>query len=183
MRILSIATALIFLVSGSAFAADVTPNIDKGTKTIRLAGRIDTDTPLDYNYAIGAGFGYFVTDGFELGLGGLLRGNDLYTNYDFGVYGQYNIKTGSAFVPFGFLGLYYAGIEVDDDYYNRGGETDFDTAVGKIGAGVAYFVRDNISIEASGVYNWANDPLWIDQDGNVQDSNFQWLLGLRFYWD
>ena len=183
MRILSIATALILLLTGSAFAADVTPNLDKGTKTLNLHGRLDTDTPADFEYSLGTGIGYFFWDNLELGAGFFTRGNDIFTRYDLGVYGQYNIKTGSQWVPFVRLGGFYAGMEIDDEIYNKSDETDFDTAIGRLGGGIAWFLRDGIAIEASVHYNWASDHLWVDQDGNRKDSNVTGILGLRYYWD
>jgi hypothetical protein len=181
-RILSIATALVLLATGSGFAADVTPMLDKGTKTLQLSGSLDTDTPNDFDWTLGAQFGYFFWDNFELGFAAAGGGNDLTKNYDLGLYGQYNIATGSAWVPFLFLGGYYAGAEVDDEIYNVTDKADFDTAVGKVGGGIAWFLRDGIAIDARVLYNWAADDLWVDQDGNAQDSNVEGLLGLRFYW-
>jgi hypothetical protein len=62
-------------------------------------------------------------------------------------------------------------------------ETDFDTAVGKLGGGIAWFLRENISLDVSVNYNWASDDLWANQDGERKDSNVTGLLGLRFYFD
>lgn len=183
MRILSIAAVLLLLVTGSAFAQDATPNLDKGTKTLSLAGRLDTDTPVDFQYNLALGLGYFFIDNLEAGLGVSLGGNDFWDRYELGVYGQYNFNLGSPFVPFLRLGAYYSGVEVDDDIFNLADETDFDTAVGKAGAGVAWFLRDNIAIDARVVYSVASDALWVDQDGNDEDSNVTGMLGLRFYFD
>ena len=128
MRILGIAMALILLVTGSAFAQDVTPNLDKGTKALHVAGRLDTDTPADFQWNLDLGVGYFFWDNLELGAGVFLGGNDIFKRYDLGVYGQYNISTGSQWVPFLFLGAYYAGMELDDEIYSLNEKTDFDTA-------------------------------------------------------
>jgi len=183
MRILGIAMALILLVTGSAFAQDVTPNLDKGTKALHVAGRLDTDTPADFQWNLDLGVGYFFWDNIELGAGVFLGGNDIFKRYDLGVYGRYNVNTGTAWVPFVYLGGFYAGMEVDDDIYNVSSETDFDTAVGKVGGGVAWFLRENISLDVSVNYNWASDDLWVNQDGESTDSNVTGLLGLRFYFD
>lgn len=182
-RILSLTVALIVLATGSAFAADITPNLDKGTKTLHLAGRFDTDTPADYDYDVQLGLGYFFWDNLELGAGVFTGGNTFYKRYDLGVYGRYNISTGSSWVPFLFLGAYYAGAEMDDEIYNVADETDFDTAVGRAGGGLSWFLRDNISLDLTVLYSAANDDLWVNQDGEPQDSNVSGVLGLRFYFD
>jgi opacity protein-like surface antigen len=183
IRILSVAIALILLVTGSGFAADITPNLDKGTKAFHIGGRLDTDTPADFQYDLQLGLGYFFWNNLELGVAVDVGGNDFYDRYDLGVYGQYNISTGSQWVPFLFLGAYYAGMEMDDDIFNVAEKTDFDTAVGKAGAGLSWFLRDNISLDIKGVYSFANDTLWVNQDGEPQDSNVTGMIGLRFYFD
>lgn len=181
MRILSIAAVVVLLLTSSAFA-QVTPNIDKGTKTFGLHGSLDTDTPQDFAWTLDFGLGYFVIDGLELGAAVASSGNDLWNRYDVGLYGQYNINTGSQWVPFLFLGAYYSGVEVDDEVFNVASETDFDTAVGKLGGGLSWFLTENIALDCRILYAWANDPLWVNQDGETQDSNVEGLLGFRYYW-
>ena len=183
MNRLILTVGLGFVVVATACAADVTPNIDEGTMEMRLHGSLDTDTPLDYDYQIGGAFGLFVMDGVEVGVGVNARGNDLATHFELGAFAEYVFDMDSSVRPVVFVGAYYAGVEVDDDYYNKADETDFDTAVGKAGAGVLYFLRDSVAVELSGVYSFAADDLYVDQDGNLEDSNFTTVLGLRFYWD
>ena len=183
MKTVILTTVIGFAVAAAAFAADVTPNIDEGTKELRLNGALDTDTPLDYEYTIGGAFGLFVMDGLEVGIGGHARGNDLATHFELGGFVEYCFDTDSAMVPFIFAGGYYAGVELDDDYYNKSDETDFDTAVGKAGAGIAYFLRDAVAVELRGIYSFAADDLYVDQDGNREDTNLTTALGIRFYWD
>lgn len=181
MRILSIVTVMMLLFTGIAFAADITPTLDQGTKTLDITGTLDTDTPLDFDWSLGFGFGYFVRDNLEVGLGLAGGGNDMLDHFDIGVYGKYNINTGSTWIPYLYLGGFYASTEIDDNYYNVPSEADFDTAVGKVGGGIAWFLRDNIALDARVLYNWAADNLWINQDGELQDTNVAGTLGLNFY--
>jgi opacity protein-like surface antigen len=170
-------------LTGVAYADQVTPNIDKGTKELRLHGSLDLDHPLDYEYTLGTAFGLFVTDGLELGIGVNLRGNDLMDQYEVGGFMEYLFDMGSQWVPFISIGGYYAGLEIDDDYYNDPDDTDFDTAVGKLGAGVSYFLRDGVAIETRAIYSFAADDIYVDEDGEPEDTNLTFALGLRFYWD
>ena len=171
------------LLAGASFAqGTVTPNMDAGTKALRLHGSFDNDHPLDYEVKVGAGYGYFFADNLEIALEVALTANDLITFYEIGGFAEYNFAGESPWVPFIGIGGFYVGAEVDDDYYNKSG-ADADTAVGKLGAGVKYFIRNDVAVSLRANYSFAADDLYTDDDGNAQDTNLTTVLGLRIYFD
>jgi opacity protein-like surface antigen len=188
MKRVAMVMAMAIGVVGSVVAQNadqgITPNIDAGTKEIRLHGSYDGDTPLDYELSIGGGYGYFICDGLELAVELAVENNDLMTLFEVGAVVEYNIDTGSAWVPFAGLGAFYVGAEADDDYYNDPDSgLDADTAVAKAMAGVKYFIRNDIAISLRADYSVAADDLYVDEDGKQDDSNFKTVLALRYYWD
>jgi opacity protein-like surface antigen len=183
MKRVAIVMAMVIGLAGSVFAQGVTPNIDAGTKEIRLHGSYDGDTPLDYEVSLGGAYGYFFCDGLEVALEMAVHDNDLLTLFEVGAVVECNFATGSAWVPFVGLGAFYVGAEANDDYYNDAGSVDADTSVAKAMAGVKYFIRDDVAISLRADYSVAADDLYVDEDGNQEDSNFKTVLALRFYWD
>lgn len=172
--------AVAAMLAGSVFAAEkgssgVTPNLDKGTKTLEGAGYIDVmadDVQLQLAY------GQFVADGVELALVAGLRDNDAYMSTELGVRAEYNLVLGSAFVPFLNAGVVWADVESDAN------NIDTDAAVFSVGAGVKYFIRDNVALAVNGSYLWATDDIFVDnEDGEVNDDEFRILFSVRFYFD
>ncbi len=173
----------IALVATVSWASDVTPNLDKGTKQLRLYGSYDGNTPLDYQFVLGGGFGYFFWDNFELGIVAGWQSNDLADDYELGVVGEYNFNFGSPWVPFIFAGALWTGVELDDSVYNEADEIDDDAWLGRFGGGIKYFFRDSVSLGMSVNYDIASKDIYPDEDGNVDDYNWTALLNLSFYFD
>jgi hypothetical protein len=190
MKRVAMVMAMAIGVVGSAFAQAVqsdqgiTPNIDAGTKEIRINGSYDGDTPLDYELSLGGAYGLFICDGLEVALEMAVHDNDLMTLIEVGGVVEYNFATGSAWVPFVGLGAFYIGAEANDDYYNDPDSgLDADTAVAKAAAGVKYFIRSDVAISLRADYSVAADDLYVNEDGEQEDTNFKTVLGIRFYWD
>jgi hypothetical protein len=183
MRKAILAACMAMVVASVAVAQQVTPNIDVGTKHARLNGRLDTDTPLNFRYSLGIGGGYFVMDQLEVGGVFAITGDDASTTLGLGAFAQYYFDLGSAWVPFVAGGLSYEGTELDDQYFNIDNELDYKAPVFTLGGGVLWFLRDEVAISVRGDYGLAGGDLYIDQDGNKQDSNFVGRLGLHYYWD
>jgi opacity protein-like surface antigen len=188
MKRVAMVMAMAIGVVGSVVAQNadqgITPNIDAGTKEIRLHGSYDGDTPLDYELSLGGAYGYFFCDGLELALELAVENNDLLTLFEVGAVVEYNLATGGPWVPYVGLGAFYVGAEADDDYYNDPDSgLDADTGVAKAMAGVKYFIRNDIAISVRADYSVAADDLYVDEDGKQDDSNFKTVLALRYYWD
>ena len=180
-----ITTTMVLTLACVSFAQeDITPNLNEGTKELRLNGSYDGDAPLDYELTLGAAYGYFFMDNLEIAVEGAVQDNDVITIFELGAAIEYNFPLGGAWVPYIGVGGFYAAAEVDDDIYNDPDSgVDADTGVGKAVAGVKYFIRDDVAISLRADYSYAADDIYVDEDGNVEDTNFKTLLGLRFYWD
>ena len=180
--ILSSFLAFAIICSGSAYA-EVTPNINEGTKQLSLNGMYDANHALDYQLTLGGGFSYFVMDSWQIGGVVGWSSNDLADSLELGIVTEYDFNTGSPWVPFVKAGILYAGVELDDDVYNNSGEADFDTWIGRLGAGCKYFFRDDIAVSLALNYDKAGDDLYFDDEGDVDDYNIKAVLGLEFYFD
>ncbi|HMO18163.1 MAG TPA: outer membrane beta-barrel protein [Oligoflexia bacterium] len=170
--------AVVAMWAGSAFAAEkessgVTPNLGKGTNVLEGAGYFDLmrdDVQLQLAY------GQFVADGIEVALVAGLRDNDRYMSTELGVRAEYNLALGSALVPFLSTGVVWADVEADDS------NLDTDAAVFSVGAGVKYFIRNDVALALSGSYLVATDDIFVDNsDGKLQDDEFRILFSVRFH--
>jgi opacity protein-like surface antigen len=168
------------MLAGSAFAADkessgLSPNLDKGTKTLEGAGVINV---MGDDVQIQLAYGQFVADGIEVALVAGLRDNDQYMSTELGVRAEYNLVRDSAHVPFLGAGIVWATAEADDS------GVDTDAAVFSVGGGMKYFMRDDVALAVNGSYLVATDDLFVDsEDGEVQDDEFRILFSVRFYFD
>ncbi len=182
----SILTAIIGLsFTTVAVAANnpTIPNLDKGTKSLQLAGSYDANHALDYELTIDAGFGYFFWDNIEIAVVGGWQSNDLIDTYELGAMAEYNLNFESPWVPYFHVGVLWAGAEVDDDIYNDTDDMDADAWIGRFGGGLKYFFRDSIAVSLGINYDLASDDLYVDDDGDFDDYNWTAMLGLRFYFD
>jgi len=172
--------AMAAMLSGSALAAEkessgVVPNLDKGTKVLEGAGIMNVMGD-EVQFQLAGGL--FVADGFEAAVVAGLRDNDRYMSTELGVRAEYNLVLGSALVPFLNTGVVWADAEADDS------GLDSDAAVFSAGAGVKYFIRDDVALAVNGSYLAATDEIFVDSDdGELQDDEFRILFSVRFYFD
>lgn len=172
--------AVAAMLAGSAIAAEkasggVTPNLDKGTQVLEGAGSIDV---MADDMQIQLAYGRFVADGFEVAVLAGLRDNDRYMSTELGVRAEYNLVLDSALVPFLGVGVVWADAEADDS------DLDTDAAVFSAGAGVKYFLRDDVALAVSGSYLVATDEVFVDsEDEELADDEFRILFSVRYYFD
>lgn len=172
--------AVAAMLAGSAFAAEkesggVTPNLDKGTKTLEGAGILNV---MGDDVQLQLAYGQFVADGIEVALVAGLRDDDRYMSTELGVRAEYNLVLDSALVPFLSAGAVWADAEADES------DLDTDAAVFSAGGGVKYFIRDDVALAVNGSYLVATDDIFVDsEDGELQDDEFRILLSVRYYFD
>jgi outer membrane protein W len=171
-------TSVAFGAGDAAPKQAVTPNLNQGTKVLEGSGSVDGDKPVGTETKVALGFGYFIKDNLELAAVGGLQDNDYITIYEAGARIEYNITLDSPVVPFVGAGVLWAGADP-----SKSDADSVDTTVGRAIVGVKYFVRDDVALAFSGVYDKAADDLYIDEDGKAQDDNFKGLFGIRFYFD
>lgn len=167
------------LWAGAAFAAEnasgVTPNLDKGTKTLEGAGSIDV---MSDDVQLQLAYGQFVADGIEVAVAAGLTDNDRYMSTELGLRAEYNFVRDSAVVPFLSAGISWADAEADES------NIDTDAAVFSVGGGAKYFIRNDVALSLNGNYLVASDDLFIDsEDNELQDDEFRILFSVRFYFD
>ncbi len=174
------ASVVVLMLVGAAFAADkgtsrVTPNLDKGTKTLEGAGEINV---MGDELQIRLAYGQFVADGIELALVAGLRDSDLYMSTELGVRAEYNLARESALVPFLSAGLFWADVEAD------GSGIETDAAVLAVGGGLKYFIRDDVALAMDGSLLSASEEIFVDsEDGEIEEDEFRFLFSVRFYFD
>ncbi len=65
-KILFVSIVGVFLASVAWASDEVVPNLNKGTKSLDINGFYDANSALDYQFNLGAGFGYFFIDNFQV---------------------------------------------------------------------------------------------------------------------
>ena len=167
------------LCAVGAHAQSIIPNLDEGTKQISGSGSLDTDHPLGTEFQLQLGYGYFIADNLELIVLGGIRDNDEFTLYEIGGAVEYNFPTdvfdGRLVPHIGVAGL-WAGGEVDDG-------PDNDTAVGRVFVGPKFFIDENVALALEATFSFAADDIYVDEDGDAEDTNFTTLFSIRFYFD
>lgn len=144
------------------------------------------------SFSISPSFAYFVTDNLAIGLSGSFNSyseKEEGNNYDYS-------STSSLIMP---MLLYYipmednvrpflqvgAGISSSSDKYNEsGGYSDKSSSSGtafNIGAGLAYFVSENISLNFGVSYTKSKTTDGDNKKSETQDGNFGGNVGLSIY--
>lgn len=164
-------------LQAAAQAADdgggITPSLSEGTKELVLDGVFDPDTAAGTEMELNVKYGVFVADRVELGGVAGLADNDLATSWRLGIFGEINMETATQLVPYVGGGLSYRYVDFD-----RGGSTDALELTGE--AGVKYFIADNVAISGAGVFSWATDDIYPD-DNRLEDTDLKLVLAMRFF--
>ena len=181
MKKLIIALAICFALTPAVWAGSATPNVDQGTMQLGLYGSYDGNHPLDYQLVLDGAIGYFVIDNLEITSLLGWQSNELSDNLQAGLGTRYHFTFGSPWVPFVELAVLYAATELDDSVYNDFDSPDWDAWLLRAGAGIQYFFTDSVALSLKGVYDYATDDIYPDQDGNLDDYNWKALLGINVY--
>lgn len=156
-------------------STQVTPLLAEGTSSVEASGVINVmgdDVQLQFAY------GRFVADGVALAVLGGIRDDDEYMSTELGIRAEYNFLNTSVFVPFVDASVAWADVEIDANNVNT------DAALFSVGAGLKYFLRDNLALAVSGSYVFASDDVLYDsEDGTVQADDFRISFSLRYYFD
>jgi hypothetical protein len=156
-------------------AASYGATLAQGTKEIAVSGSLDPDTAVGTDLKLAAQYGQFIMDNVEVGVVGDIIDNDFGTSWGLGAQGEYNFDLGNEMVPYVGLAALWQQVEPKDTDSN-------DTAVLKGSVGVKYFIAENIAIFAAANLRWAADEIFVnDEDGDLEDSDYNFDLGMRFY--
>ncbi len=90
---------LALVASMQASAADW-PILKEGTQEVGLLGAIDFDAADSYQVNLAGNYGYFVNDGWEVGVDADVTASKSYKSGALGVFTEYNFVNNSNFVPY-----------------------------------------------------------------------------------
>ena len=170
-------------VSGYTLAQDSnwTPMLDKGTREVSIAGRLEFPDFEKINYDLDGSYGYFLRDGWELGVqigaadfGGVDR-------VDVGVFTEYNFNRSSHWVPYLGAAIGLGSVSFDDgDFDAESDLDDGDGAVFDIEAGIKWFVRPYMAVSTAINFQLATDDVFAT-DNSLDDNLTTLQIGMRFY--
>lgn len=158
---------------------DGTPMLDRGTRELSLAGRIEAPGLDQVDYDLDASYGYFFRDGWEIGAqvsGSDFGGTD---RFDISGFTEYNFMRDSNLVPYVGGGIGLASVDVDEGI----GITtplDDDGVVFDVEGGVKWFVRDYMAISSAIDFKFSPDDIFAT-DEEIEDNLTSIKLGMRYY--
>lgn len=143
-------------------------------RELAVSGLLDFDTGAGTLVDFDLFFGYFVTDGVEVGLEAAIRDDDVWTFWSAGLRAERNFDLGTEFVPYLGLSLAYgeAESEVSDDTGSAailGGQV-----------GVKYFLTEYLALSVALVAEAATDDVFPADDG-ADNTNAKIELGIRCF--
>ena len=182
MKQLSIFLLVLFgFTATTVFAQGDQPFLDQGTKELALSGTIELPEFEEVDFDIDASFGYFVTDGWEIGL--RVLGADLggIERFDLTAFTEYNFNRTSNIVPYIGTSVGVATFDFEDSF-NASTTLDADgtATVFAVQAGIKWFVRPYMAISTSIGFNVSSDDIYA-ADNALEDSLTRFRIGLRYY--
>lgn len=141
-----------------------------------ISAFLDFDTPNKTELRFTGQYGYFVLDYLEVGPRVKIFDNEVYTAWRLGGFCEYNIDTGTPWVPFVGAGLDLAGVDVAT---GGGGEDNVGLALGFTG-GAKYFFTEQVALSSALNFEFATDDLYPSRD-EVEDTDWNIEVGLRFF--
>jgi hypothetical protein len=176
-----IAVAALSLLAPFSYAQQDEPLLDKGTRELALSGTIEIPEFEEVDYDIDVSFGYFVADGWELGVRAVGAEIGESERFDFSLFTEYNFNRQSNVVP--YIGASVGVATVDFDDFDVGTtltpEDDESTVFG-IQGGIKWFVRPYMAVTTSIAFNVSTEDIYL-ADNELQDNLTRIRLGLRYY--
>lgn len=160
------------------------PLLSKGTKELALSGTIEIPEFEEIDFDIDASYGYFVKDGWEIGLRALGADTGGIERFSFSGFTEYNFNRSSNIVP--FIG---ASVGLADVNFSDIRDIEFDTTLDPgdgnstvfgIQTGVKWFLRPYMAISTSIGFDVSSEDIYLADD-SFQDSLTQFRIGLRYY--
>ena len=169
------------------------PMLEAGTRELTVQGNFDLEGGSDFQWNLAIGYGYFLTDGWEIGINGNFSDRGSLESYGAAVFTEYNFNRQSRWVPYigasvGWQQSDYDGTlrVIEDDGEIIGleridGKEDAVTVTAYLG--LKYFISRNIAIAGQLQGTWAGEDLF--GDGSDVDDFDDWrtsfVIGMRFY--
>lgn len=179
-----LAIALISATSTSAIYAQNAdqPMLGQGTKELALSGTIEFIDFDEVDFNVDASYGYFIRDGWELGV--RVLGSDFggVERFDVGAFTEYNFNRASNMVPFLGASVGVADFSYDDGSLDASTNLDADgtATVVEIQAGIKWFIRPYMAVSTAIGFNVSSDDIYA-AGGNLEDNLTRFRIGLRYY--
>lgn len=156
-----------------------TPMLQQGTRELSIAGRIDLNGFDKLEYDIDFSYGYFIRDGWEIGLTGTFSDFDGNRGLNVGLFTEWNFNRDSQWVPYIRLSTEFASAKLDSGDVGVD-VVDLDSILIGTELGIKYFFRPNIAITGSVGFDWSPDDILGPAD-DVEAWGSVINLGMRFY--
>jgi hypothetical protein len=162
--------ALAVLAAGPARAA----TLAQDTQELRLQGHLDPSTLNGSEIRLGGSYGYFFLDNIQAGGRADFADNDQISSLGLGAFLEYNVDTGNEIMPFGEFLAGFSNVDVE----GAGG----DDLAGRVElrAGAKFFLAENIAIAVAGVFAYATEKIYPDEN-QLRDTDVFMELSLRCY--
>ncbi|MBT8148060.1 MAG: hypothetical protein KJN90_14475 [Gammaproteobacteria bacterium] len=160
---------------------EVAPLLSQGTKELALSGTIEFPEFEEVDFDIDASYGYFVRDGWELGVRALGADIGGVERFSFSGFTEYNFNRDSNIVPYlgasvGLADVNFENLEFDSTLRPNDGDS---TVIGFQG-GIKWFVRSYMAISMSISFNTSTEDIYLTDD-NLKDNLTRFRIGLRYY--
>ncbi len=158
------------------------PLLGQGTKELALTGTIELPEFEEIDFDIDASYGYFVRDGWEIGIRAV--GADLggVERFDISAFTEYNFNRASNMVPYIGTSVGIASFDYDDGDFNADTTLDADgtATVFAVQGGIKWFVRPYMAISTSIGFNVSSDDIYA-ADNDLANNLTRFRIGLRYY--
>ena len=144
------------------------------TQELRLQGVIDPATLNGSEFDLNVSYGYFFQDNIQAGGRVSFVDNDDVSLLGLGAFVEYNVDTGGQIMPFAEFLASLANVDLEDA---GGSET---AGIVELRAGAKYFLVENVALALAGVFAYATDKIFPD-DEKVRDNDVFLELSLRCY--
>lgn len=174
-------TTFILGVASACVAHASESYLSEGTQEVGVQGSVDFDYADKYQVLLNTNYGYFVSNGWEVGGDVDINATKSYKSAAVGVFTEYNFVNSTDLTPYMGIGtqLLTANYNDVDDHAST---DSFDaTAMNlKLSAGVKYFINKNVALTAEVNHNIATDDLHMS-GGDPKRSLTKFLIGTKFY--
>lgn len=154
--------------------------LDRGTRELSIAGRIEAPGLDELNYDLDGSYGYFFRDGWEVGaqvsasdFGGADR-------FDISGFTEYNFMRDSNLVPYVGAGIGLASVDFDGGVGVGTPLDDEDGVVFDVEGGVKWFIEPYMALSSAIDFKFSPDDVFATDD-EIEDNLTSIKLGMRYY--
>ncbi len=170
--------------------------IPKGSKELSIEGLFDGSDVDGDRTDVTFFYGEFPEDNLEMGLQfrvidtdhtrqvrGGMRVEMTKPNFEVAPYAAITLEYATFEIDFPASPVVLAadGTEVQPTTRASDQNRDDDAIVVGGHAGLKWFIAENIAVSGAFVYEWATEPIYVTNDGEVEDSDISLRFGMRFF--